>query len=704
MIRLLVLFLGISSIAIGALAQENPVRMIADRIEIAADGDLVASGDIEVFYGAETLIATLIRYDVETETLAIDGPILFTDENGDTITAQFAELDRELKTGLLMSARVMLENQLELQADKMLRIDGVNAEMQGVAATSCITCDTRPPLWQIRASAVRHDTEKRTVHFKSAQLLIGEVPILYLPRLRIPDPSLKRSAGFLVPSLRSTSRLGTGIVTPYFLPIGTDKDLTFSPYISPNTRTLQVRYRQVVSNGKFQFDGSISDDNLNTSSLRAFGRVSGDLNIKNGYKLGFKVQSVSDDAYVGDYEIDTSQAMDSNITIERTRPNQFQEISLSNYQSFYKNEGPNPFLTSFGQIDQRLKIARLGGTLDVRSEFWGAVRSSGTDKIGRDIARINSGARYHRNWDLMLGSQMSLEHESRLDHFFIDNDSDFDTQNTRLTHTSALTLRWPFIGRAATSMQLIEPIYQIANVEQTNIFTLPSEESTRSEFDEGNLIALSRFAAPDRIENGRRSAIGLNYNFQGAAGYEAGLTMGQINWHDKNAGYSNSSGLSGSVSDVLLAAYVETPLGFNLQLRTLIGEEGRPGKSEVLSKFKYKKYGFDGRYSFLPADPLQEDRDADIAEWTINQTYAAGQNWQLSNSLRYDLVADSLATAGIGIKWDGQCSSVVFSADRRFTDLGGSPPQTTYGFSIALKGFSTGGASRAVQTSCGASK
>lgn len=78
-----------------------------------------------------------------------------------------------------------------------------------------------------------------------------------------------------------------------------------------------------------------------------------------------------------------------------------------------------------------------------------------------------------------------------------------------------------------------------------------------------------------------------------------------------------------------------------------------------------------------------------------------GENWQLSNSFRYDLLADSLATAGIGVKWDRQYSSVVFSADRRFTDLGTSPPQTNYGFSIALKGFSTGGASRAIKKSFG---
>ena len=242
MTRVLIFVSFLLASASVALAQDqgDPVRMIADRIEIAPDGDLIASGDIEIFYGAENLIAEDIRYDTETETLKVTGSILYTDENGDTIEAEFAELSRDLQNGLLKSARIMLENQLELQAAEMERINGITAELRGVAATSCISCDTRPPLWQVRASAVRHDKLKQTVHFKNAQVRVADIPILYLPRLRIPDPSLKRAAGFLVPSIRSTSRLGTGVVVPYFIPIGTDKDITLTPYISAKTRTLEV--------------------------------------------------------------------------------------------------------------------------------------------------------------------------------------------------------------------------------------------------------------------------------------------------------------------------------------------------------------------------------------------------------------------------------------------------------------------------------
>ena len=108
--------------------------------------------------------------------------------------------------------------------------------------------------------------------------------------------------------------------------------------------------------------------------------------------------------------------------LERTKEDQHQEISLSNYQSLYDNEGNRPFLTSFGQIEQRVPVARVGGTLSVRGEFWGAARSSDLNATGRDILRANTGVRYQRVWDLAAGTQVSFEHESRLDHFVIDQD------------------------------------------------------------------------------------------------------------------------------------------------------------------------------------------------------------------------------------------------------------------------------------------
>ena len=47
-----------------------------------------------------------------------------------------------------------------------------------------------------------------------------------------------------MPSLEVSSKLGTGVRIPYFVPIKEDKDLLLTPLLSTETNTLEYRYRQ----------------------------------------------------------------------------------------------------------------------------------------------------------------------------------------------------------------------------------------------------------------------------------------------------------------------------------------------------------------------------------------------------------------------------------------------------------------------------
>ena len=83
-----------------------------------------------------------------------------------------------------------------------------------VAATSCQVCGSdRPPLWAIRAKRVVHDSEERQIYFDNAQLQVLGVPVFYIPRLRLPDPTLDRARGFLIPELKTSTLLLSSVRT-----------------------------------------------------------------------------------------------------------------------------------------------------------------------------------------------------------------------------------------------------------------------------------------------------------------------------------------------------------------------------------------------------------------------------------------------------------------------------------------------------------
>ena len=82
--------------------------------------------------------------------------------------------------------------------------------------------DKCPP-WTIQATQMLHDSKKKTIYYDNAVVKIYDIPILYLPKLSHPDPSVKRRSGFLVPSFKNSKVLGQEISIPYFWNINHDK-------------------------------------------------------------------------------------------------------------------------------------------------------------------------------------------------------------------------------------------------------------------------------------------------------------------------------------------------------------------------------------------------------------------------------------------------------------------------------------------------
>ena len=71
--------------------------------------------------------------------------------------------------------------------------------------------------------------DKKTIYYDNAIIKIYDIPILYLPRLSHPDPSVKRRSGFLVPTFKNSRDLGQEVSIPYFWNINHDKNFTFTP-------------------------------------------------------------------------------------------------------------------------------------------------------------------------------------------------------------------------------------------------------------------------------------------------------------------------------------------------------------------------------------------------------------------------------------------------------------------------------------------
>ena len=688
--------LALWALPLGASAQEA-ATLVADRIRVEPTGALVAEGDVVATLGETRLTAEAIRYDRDTDALTITGPIRVEDGAG-VVEAQAAALDADLEEGILTGARLVLDRQLQIAAAEIARAGDVSRLTRAVAS-SCQVCAANPvPLWEIRAARVTYDEAERLLYFDRAQFRIAGVPVLYLPRLRLPGPGNDRARGLLVPRLRSTSRLGTGVIAPYFVPLGPHRDLTLAPYLSPRTRTLQLRYRQAFRRGAVEVTGAATSDDIRGDDLRGYAFAEGAFALPRGFELGFDLRGASDDTYLLDYGVSDDDRLRSEIYATRARLREFVGVRLVGFQDLrgrgVASTAPN-LQTAF-VYDRRFLPG--AGTLDLRASGDAYRRDSTRDvdtrvdrdsiADGRDAVRLGASADYRVARIAPGGVVLAGLARLDADTFEVADDAAFPDRVTRILPTLGAELRWPLRRVAAAgAVDVLEPLLAAAWSPEGPDMP-PPEDSARVELDGANLLAVSRFPGEDAVERGARAGLGLSWRRFGAAGWTTGVTVGRVLRSDRDPRLASGTGLDGRASDWLAAVDLDTGAGLRFEARTLLGEDLDLTRSEAVLGYAGEGLSVDAGYVWLSA---VEGPDGiarrDISQLVLDADVVLTRRWAGSAAVRYDFEAERAQTAGVGLTWRNECAELDLSVSRRFEDSSSLEPETRFGLSVALLGF-----------------
>ena len=694
-----------------APAADRPAVLVADQVFITRDKVLVAQGNVEAFQGETRLRATAIRYNQTTGALSIEGPIVLSEGENTTILADAASLDAGLQSGLLRGARMILEQQLQLAAVQINRVEGRYSQLYKAAVTSCKVCeDGETPLWQIRAKRVVHDQLAQQLYFDKAQFRIKNIPIFYLPRLRLPDPTLDRATGFLTPSIRSSSQLDVGLKLPYFIKIGEHRDLTLTPYLSSATRTMEFRYRQAFVAGQIEFNGAITRDDLQPDKTRGYLFGTGTFDLRRDYKLYFDIETTSDTSYLSDYGYSDKDRLTSELTVSRARRDQYVRASLLNYQSLRDGEDNDllPNLVLDGEYQRRYFPTSIGGEVQLSLEAHSHRRTSdlSTDgdgdgeADGRDVSRINVEADWMRRFTFNNGLVTDLQAGASLGLFNIAQDAFYTERHYDLVPHTSVSMRYPMQRREVSGVvQQLEPIVQLGWTGGDRL-NIPNEESTLVEYDEGNLLSLSRFPRPDRRERGAVAAFGLNWARLNPTGLDADFSFGHVIRANADDAFTFSSGLQGTRSDFLLAGQLRSDNGLAIIGRGLVDDDFEVAKAEMRGVWDFKRGQIAGSYVWLQEDAA-EDRDENVSEITFEGSFSINNQWQASADWRFDLADERAATAGLGLSYNNECVQVDLSVSRSYSSSTSVEPSTDIGFNIGLRGFAANTGTERYVRSCG---
>ena len=690
---------------------ENITNLIADEIKINQAGELVASGAVTVWYEDRKVTASSITYASQNDKLIIRGPIRIIDNQSTMILADQAELSEDLKVGIIKSAKIILGYQVQIAAAKVLQKDARYSEAFNIAATSCHVCLNKTPLWQIRARKIVQDKFEKQIYFEHAQLRVLDIPVFYLPFMRLPDPSLKRATGFLAPKLKTSSVLNTGIKIPYFIRLNKHKDFTITPFYSPKTKTIEYRYRQAYTSGFMLIEGALTRDALIPNKNRGYILSDTSLILQNGYNLGIQLQAVSDPSYLFEYDFAQLDRLNTKLELSRSMRYQNSEVKLSNYHSLRENENnaTQPTLVAEGAIESRLNPDMIKGEIGLEANFLKSYRYSdlnndGPDSDtlvdGYDTTRLSLLSNWDHGWEIANGIILHFENEFGLSQYYVQQHADIGPKATRMFGVGAVGLRWPWYRiNSNGGIGIVEPQIQLVRSVSSNS-AVPNDDSTQVEFDEGNLFRLNRAPGLDLIENGSRLNVGLAGSQFMDSGSNLSWKIGRVLRSEALSTFPSGSGLSNSISDWLLATNFQQKNGIELINRALIASDGVVTKSETSLKVNRNQHQIRATHVELTKESniLQNQSLSSVAlEWSYN----LNSNWRSDSKFQFDSNIGRLSKLELGLRYENECVNVDLSSSRSFSTSSTLIDKTDFTLSVELTGFSSSDRKNAKSHKCG---
>ena len=734
-------------LASGFADQLSPdAELLLESSEITYDFDrdlIVATGDVQVYYDGSTVQAEQIIFDRKSQQLKAIGNVIFIEKSGNVLRTEEMVLSEDFSNGFARALQIDTTRRTRFLAEQATReSDNVTTIENGVYTvyTKPTNPPNKPPLWRVRAEKIIHNQQEKIIRFENAAFEVYGRPIAWLPYLSMPDPSVTRKSGFLMPSGIINDKLGYGVTVPYYWALSPHYDVT--TILTPLTKQGvfgDVEYRHRFASGQVSFSAAglyQAQPSLFTTP-RADERWRGAVNssasfsLARDWTLGWDLTYKSDRQFFKDYSfVSFGGGETSEIYLEgNTQRNALTvralayQISQEDYtDSEFNANGFSPVGSSLQDkqplvlpvIDYDYVFADpiLAGELALTANFTSLTRDE-TDAFSIDggttpkfrgvdgtFSRLSLKGNWRRTFIGPLGQAFTPFAYVRGDLFFLASP---DADVTALAGESfvgrampavGLEYRYPFIVTFDGGNQILEPVAQIvARPDEQRIGELPNDDAQSIVFDTTTLFDLDKFSGFDRSEGGTRLNLGVNYKLQLDSGYYVSGLIGrsyQLAGENSYAipdilGATEDSGLEHDISDYVGSLYLDTQYGVK------VGAQARLDKDDFsLNRVQAQASAIYGpvvsslAYAFLNAQPdvgIDDPREELLGSASLR----IEENWRIFGSMRYDLQNSNIVQDGLGIGYDdeGFSLSVTYAEDRSRND--GDEVNRTLYFRVGLR-------------------
>lgn len=697
--------------------KQAPVDLQADNLTHDESGQTItATGNVILVQAGRKVEADKIVYNLKQDVVTATGNVIYTDTNGDQHHADQVVFNDAMKQGMVDGLQSMLTDGSRFTAKHGEHHGEVSTIMYDATYTPCETCATDPdddPLWQIRASEVKHDKQNKRVVYKNARFEVEGVPVAYVPYFAHPDGSVKRKSGFLTPSGGYKSDQGIFVESNYYWDIAPNRDMTVGIRAMTEDAPLAIaQYRQRWSNAYLQTDGNFTYSDRTDSvggvkvhkdeelrgSLSADGRW--DMNEK--WRSGLTVDVTSDEQYRRQYDFENRDVLKNELYTERFsgrnyaigRMIAYQDLRVEEDRGDQPNVLPEVHASFLGEPGS---IPVIGGRWSLEGSMLGLRREAG----GQDMNRLGAGIGWNRRLVSDFGLVSVLDAKARGE-FYRTRDRDGAESDPSLKGHSSQTRSFASFNvrssypvskelKTMPAQLVIEPIAALTvSPEIGTNENVPNEDSQDVQIDASNLFEDNRFPGLDRVEDQTHATYGLRTGVYGNEGSFGDVFIGQsYRFEDENNPFALGSGLDEQASDVVgqvRGNYDGEETGYAVDYRFQLDNDSLvPQRHEVDASMHVSKFDLGSQYLYakaLDGTDITETRE----QITNSASYYINDKWRLTGAARHDLGSDpGLRQAALGVDYTGQCLSWSLTGKRNLTDEASGDSGTEVFFRIGLK-------------------
>jgi LPS-assembly protein len=687
----------------------------ANNLTYDEKADMVrASGNVVATRDGYRLQADEVNYNRASGRVEAVGNVILTSPDGQTITTDRIQVSDSLKDGIIDNIRLILEDGSRIAALSATK-NGLLTTLNRAVYSPCDVCnDTgkEQPLWQIKAVKVVRDENRKRIFYKDAYLEFLNQPVLYLPYLSQPDPTVSRATGFLVPQIKTRQSLGVAVGVPYFVNLAPWRDLTLTPTVySGVLPSLAAEYRERFGQGPVRIGGTatyaggrLANGVPNSGNkFRGYVYADGRLQHSEKWRSTLRVKLASDDTFLRRYDISNEDTLRNSYTLERFTANSYFSAEVQAFQGLLSTSSPGltPYNLPSLNYWWHSHPMWLGGRITAEANVADIVRTKGLD-----TQRATSTVGYEVPYTNALGQIFRFTAQTRADLYHVSNAQTPDNiaytgkngTHGRVLPLVAAEVRWPLGAPGFGGQQTLEPIVQFVGARRdSSVSVVPNEDSRSIDLDEANLFSLNRFPGFDRFEGGVRMTYGGRWTLD-TKKLSIETQFGQsYRLNTDTTAFPDGTGLSGKFSDFVGRTSVRFGKSIDVVHRFRIDKQSLAvRRNEIDAIFGGVTWSASIGYSRLNRNIAIEDLQ-DREEVRLAGRVKLSRYWSVTGSTIVDLTDLRKTTPGttsdgfsfvrnrLGVEYEDECFLIGLNWRRNYTQDRDFRRGSTFILQLALK-------------------